>query len=272
MTKGQTRVAACLLAAMIATPMWGDTLLLRNGNSLSGTLTSSDRNTINFQDNSGRNFHYSVNDVDSIRFGDSYNSGNYQAPQADRDRDHDRNSGRGFDQASMERVVLPPGTEISLRTNERIDSRDVVEGQTFSAQIENDVLDQQGFVAIPRGSDAALITRRLEGNGDITLDVQSVTVQGRRYRVSTEDQELENRKEGVGANGRTGKYVGGGAVLGAIIGAIAGGGKGAGIGAIAGGGAGAAAQIVTRGKEVHVPAESVIRFRLDMPLHLHLWS
>ncbi len=66
--------------------------------------------------------------------------------------------------------------------------------------------------------------------------------------------------------------MGGGAILGAIIGGIAGGGKGAAIGAVAGGGAGAGAQIMTRGKEVHVPAETVLRFRLDRPLRLHLWS
>jgi hypothetical protein len=172
----------------------------------------------------------------------------------------------------MERVVLPAGTEIAVRTDQRIDSRDVVEGQTFPAEIAEDVRDTDGSVAIPRGSDASLITRRLEGNGDITLDVQSIMVEGRRYRVSTEDQELQNRRDGVGANKRTGEYVGGGAALGAIIGAIAGGGKGAAIGAVAGAGAGAGTQIITRGKEVHVPAESVIRFRLDRPLRLHLWN
>ncbi len=147
----------------------------------------------------------------------------------------------------MERVVLPVGTEVAVRTNERIDSRDVVEGQTFSAQIEEDIRDTDGSVAIPRGSDVRLVTRRVEVNGDITLDVDSITVAGRRYRVSTSDEELQNRKPGVGGNARTGKYVGGGAVL-------------------------AATQIITRGKEVHVPAESVIRFRLDSPLRLRLWS
>jgi hypothetical protein len=164
------------------------------------------------------------------------------------------------------------GTEVAVRTNERIDSRDVVEGQTFSAQIEEDVRDTDGSVAIPRGSDVRLVTRRVESNGDITLDVDSITVAGRRYRVSTADEELQNRRDGVGGNARTGQFVGGGAVLGAIIGAIAGGGKGAAIGAASGAGAGAAAQIITRGKEVHVPAESVIRFRLDSPLRLRLWS
>jgi len=161
---------------------------------------------------------------------------------------------------------------VSVRTNERIDSRDVVEGQTFSAQIEEDIRDTDGSVAIPRGSDVWLVTRRVEVNGDITLDVDSISVSGRRYRVSTSDEELQSRKDGVGGNARTGRYVGGGAVLGAIIGAIAGGGKGAAIGAASGAGAGAAAQIITRGREVHVPAESVIRFRLDRPLRLRLWS
>jgi hypothetical protein len=98
-----------------------------------------------------------------------------------------------------------------------------------------------------------------------------VTVEGRRYRVSTVDKELESGS-GIGANKRTGEYVGGGAVLGAIIGAIAGGGKGAAIGAVAGGGGGAVAQVITRGKEVHVPAETELRFRLDRPLRLRLWS
>ena len=186
--------------------------------------------------------------------------------------DNRNQDSRGYDQARMERVVLPVGTEVAVRTNERINSRDVVEGQTFAAQIEGDIRDTDDSVAISGGSEVRLVTRRVEGNGDITLDVDSITVVGRRYRVSTANEELQNRRDGVGGNARTGQFVGGGAVLGAIIGAIAGGGKGAAIGAASGAGAGAATQIITRGKEVHVPAESVIRFRLDSPLRLHLWS
>ena len=62
--------------------------------------------------------------------------------------------------------------------------------------------------------------------------------------------------------------VGGGAVLGTIIGAIAGGGKGAAIGAVVGGAAGAGGEILTKGKEVRVPSESVLNFRLDQDLRL----
>ena len=62
--------------------------------------------------------------------------------------------------------------------------------------------------------------------------------------------------------------VGGGAVLGTLIGAIAGHGKGAAIGAVAGAAAGAGTEILTRGKAVHVPAETTLRFKLDQPLRL----
>jgi len=119
-------------------------------------------------------------------------------------RPYGNQDNRGYDRPRMERVVLPVGTEIALITNQRIDSRDVVEGQTFSAQIAEDIRDTDGSIAIPRGSEASLITRRLEGNGDITLDVESIAVGGRRYRVSTSDQELESRRDGVGGNKRTG--------------------------------------------------------------------
>ncbi len=210
----------------------------------------------------GHGAQVTVNENDYLKLptGEAY------ADQRDDRDDHD------YDQARVERVVLRPGTELALRTDERIDSHEVVEGQTFRAEVAEDVRDDDGYVAIPRGSDARLITRRLEGNGDITLDIQSIWVGGKRYRVSTEGTELENHRDGIGANQRTGEFVGGGAAIGAIIGAIAGGGRGAAIGAVAGAGAGAGTEIVTQGREVHVPAESVIRFRLDHSLRLHLWQ
>jgi hypothetical protein len=62
--------------------------------------------------------------------------------------------------------------------------------------------------------------------------------------------------------------VGGGALLGTVVGAIAGGGKGAAIGALVGGGGGAAAQVITKGNKISVPAESLLTFKLDQPLQL----
>jgi len=274
--KTRSALVAFLLAAAIAMPAWSDTLILRNGTSFSGTLTGANPNNITFRDRRGSMHRYSVRDVQSVQFGDDFRDDHRDDRRDDHDNRNDQSyrnqDNGGYDQARMERVVLPRGTEVALLTNQRIDARDVVEGQTFSAQVAEDIRDTDGSIAIPRGSDARLVTRRLEENGDITLDVDSISVGGRRYRVSTQDQELESRGDGIGGNKRTGQYVGGGAVFGAIIGAIAGGGKGAAIGAAAGAGAGAGAQIITRGREVRVPAETVLRFRLDHPLKLHLWS
>jgi hypothetical protein len=275
----RTALIAGLLAGALAIPAWSDTLMLRDGGSLKGVLTGADGRTITFQDGAGRTYRYSVDEVQAVEFGDAqYNSNDNQpqnAPPDNSDYGPPPNSGPNnsrYDQAVMERVVIPPGTDVAVRTNERIDSKEVVQGQTFSAQTEEDIRGADGSVAIPRGSDVELITRPVQNNGDITLDVLSITVQGRRYRVSTADEQLDNSRDSVGANKRTGQFVGGGAIFGAIIGAVAGGGKGAAIGAVSGAGAGAAAQIITRGREIHVPAESVIRFQLDKPLRLHLWS
>ena len=272
----RSALLACTLTAAMAVPTWSDTLILRSGVTYSGTLTGVNGNWIVFRDRGGIDRHYMVRDVESVQFGDAPNQSrvedrNDRGNNVDQGRGN-RDTDRGYGQDRMERVVLPAGTELAILTNERIDSRDVVEGQTFSAQVNEDVRNSDGSIAIPRGSDASLITRRVEGNGDLTLDVQSIVVGGRRYRVNTADQELENHRDSVGANKRTGQFMGGGAVLGAVIGAIAGGGRGAAIGAVAGAGAGAGAEIITQGKEVRVPAETVLRFRLDRPLSLRLWS
>ncbi len=174
------------------------------------------------------------------------------------------------------RVVLPTGTEIAIRTNETIDSRNARVRQTFNAQVAQDVLGSSGEVLIPKGSDASLILRELSSGGktgspELALDLDSMTVQGRRYTVSTTD--LEKRgNQGIGKNRRTAEMVGGGAALGTLLGAIAGGGKGAAIGAVAGAAAGGTAQVLTKGKEVKVPAETVLKFKLDQPLDLRSTS
>jgi hypothetical protein len=166
---------------------------------------------------------------------------------------------------------LPAGSEVSLRTNETIDSATVAEGQTFDAQVTRDAKDVNGDVVIPRGSRARIVIKsaskggRITGASDLVLGVQSVTLAGKQYTIDTSDVSQKGQS-GVGANKRTATYTGGGAALGAIIGAIAGGGKGAAIGAGAGAGAGALAQVLTKGKAIKVPAESVLTFRLDKPL------
>ncbi|HLH06271.1 MAG TPA: hypothetical protein VKW78_03450, partial [Terriglobales bacterium] len=144
-------------------------------------------------------------------------------------------------------------------------------GHIYPGAVTTDVLDRNGKVAIPRGSRAELAVVST-GNKDMTLDLRSVTVNGHRYNIAAEGTSAigSSRTGGLGANKRTGEYVGGGALAGTLIGAIAGGGKGAAIGALAGGAAGAGTQVLTRGHELNVPAETELNFRLNQNLTLRL--
>ena len=170
-----------------------------------------------------------------------------------------------FRRAPRDRIDA--GTNITVRTTETIEA-DESNGAVYRAVVEQNVNDQSGRVAIPRGSQADLMVRSLSDQ-EMALDLSAVTVNGQRYTLTTDTSNLAaERKEGIGTNKRTAKYVGGGALLGAIVGAIAGGGKGAAIGAGAGAAAGAGAQVLTRGRSVQVPAESVLTFRLAQPLEM----
>ena len=165
---------------------------------------------------------------------------------------------------------VPAGTEIVVRTNDTIDTKHPSDSRIYTAVVDRDVRDRSGRVVVPRGANAELIARD-SGDNEVVLDLEAVEVNGQRYSVDSDSQVItgdESRKEGIGKNERTGKYVGGGAVIGSIIGAIAGGGKGAAIGAATGAGAGAATQTITRGSSVRLPSESLLTFRLDRPLRV----
>jgi hypothetical protein len=169
--------------------------------------------------------------------------------------------------------IVPAGAQIAVRNEETIDSGKAVEGQTFEAEVTRDVKDADGAVVIPRGSNARIVIRsasrggRFKGAADLVLDLDSVAIDGREYKLDTTNI-AERGHDGVGVNKRTGKFAGGGAAIGAIIGAIAGGGKGAAIGAGAGAGAGVVTQLVTKGGSIKVPVESVLTFKLDSPLRV----
>jgi hypothetical protein len=170
-------------------------------------------------------------------------------------------------------LVVPAGAELPVRTEETIDSAVAREGQTYAAEIAADVRDRDGAVVLPRGANAKIVIRSASGGGkfhgaaDLVMDLDSVSVGGRQYRLDTVDL-AEKGHDNVGINKRTGKIVGGGAAIGAIIGAIAGGGHGAAMGAGAGAGAGAVGEVLTKGGSIKVPAETVLRFRLERALRV----
>jgi len=161
---------------------------------------------------------------------------------------------------------VAPGTEIAVRTNEPIEIQTWDRGRIYRGQLARDVRATDGDIALPRGAEVELTVRQVSGH-DMVLDLEAIYVNGRRFVVEASSQDFNTRdRQGVGENQRTAKYVGGGAIIGSIIGAIAGGGKGAAIGAAAGAASGAGAQTVTRGREIRIPAESLLTFRLERPL------
>ena len=167
--------------------------------------------------------------------------------------------------AVAQRRTIPGDTEIRVRTDTAIPANPAV-GTTYSASVSEDVPDGQGGIAIPRGSRARLITQSAPDGRDTVLDLRSVTVSGTRYNLQAAGtQGTSSSGSGLGTNQRTAKYVGGGAAIGAVLGAILGGGKGAAIGAIVGGAGGAGAQVVT-GRKKGLPAETQLTYRTAQPL------
>src|SRR5687767_4345506 len=173
--------------------------------------------------------------------------------------------------AQVARTTIEADTTLLVRTTEAIDVK-TADGLVFTGTIEENVLDRNGDVAIPEGSTVELLARK---DGDeMTLDLDSVTVGGERYAVLADSNtvgtsgRVEAGASTIGANRETATYVGGGALLGSIIGAVTGGAKGAAIGAAVGAAAGAGTQIVTKGKSVYLPAESLVTFRLARRLNV----
>jgi hypothetical protein len=175
--------------------------------------------------------------------------------------------------ATTEPGVIPAGTTFAIRTNEQITSEQ--SGKTYSAQVEQDIMDQSGRLLVPKGSPAQLVVVETSSGGVTTptmeLAIRSVSVNGRSYPIATGSVQQEG-EQGLGANRRTAEMVGGGALLGTLLGAAVGGGKGAAVGAAVGAAGGATAQVLTRGKQVNVPAETVLTFRLDQPWRLQGFS
>ena len=150
-----------------------------------------------------------------------------------------------------------------------VDSETNRVGQTFAASMDEPVM-LNGETVIPRGADVVVKlvdskeSGKLTGRAELTLDLMSVRVDGHMVDINTQSVSRESDSRGQ----RTAKVAGGTAAVGAIIGAIAGGGKGAVIGAGAGGAAGAGAEEVTKGQRVKVPSETRLTFVLDTAVRI----
>jgi hypothetical protein len=164
-------------------------------------------------------------------------------------------------------VTIPTGTLLNVRTSEPLDSRKAQVGTFFQATVANDVY-QGNVLAIPRG---AVLTGQVTGvkkPGDLAgkpglqMQITSLNLSGQAYPLTTDAW----TGEGPGKGGYSTANTAGGASLGAVIGAIAGGGPGAAIGAVAGGVTGLAASAATKGPQVVIPPEALLSFHLAAPV------
>ncbi|MDD5542619.1 MAG: hypothetical protein PHX83_05545 [Acidobacteriia bacterium] len=180
--------------------------------------------------------------------------------------DNDRN-GSGRDLEPME---IPEGTSISVRLLETLSSKTSRVGDQFSASIEEPIL-VDGKEIVPRGAMAygvvtsAKESGRIKGRSYISLRLRSIDLKNGN-RLETETNSVS--RLGASNKARNWALLGGGAGIGAGIGALAGGGKGVAIGGPVGFGAGLATKALIRGHEVTIPSETLLRFRLEEPTRL----
>jgi len=166
-------------------------------------------------------------------------------------------------------IVVPAGTSLTVRLNQAISAKTAHEGDHFEATTSAPVVIA-GKPAIPAGSRAyGVVTQaksagKVKGEGVLAVSLNRLTVHGVAYPIEAEP--LSQTQKGKGS--RTAKITGGSAAGGALIGGIAGGGKGAAIGALVGGGAGMAGSAMTGNKELELPAEAALTFRLAQPITL----
>jgi len=168
--------------------------------------------------------------------------------------------------AQFGEITIPAGQSLLVRMIDGVDSSKNQVGDVFHASLETDLYIQNSLVA-RKGTDVygrlaeVKEAGHLSGSAELQLELIRVVIDGHDYPLVSSDYSLK----GQGRGSDTAKKVGGGAVFGAIIGAIAGGGKGAAIGAGVGSAAGAGVQVFTRGKQVKVPSETLLEFRLEQP-------
>jgi hypothetical protein len=166
-------------------------------------------------------------------------------------------------------VTIPSGTTLTVRMIDPVDSSVNQVGETFRASLDEPLV-VAGRTIASRGANVTtkLVSveeaGRISGRSELALVLYDVTINGRKYEITTE----EVSQQGASRGQQSATRIGGLTVLGAVIGAIAGGGKGAAQGAAAGAGAGTAVQVLTHGDNVQIPAESRLDFTLARPLDL----
>jgi hypothetical protein len=179
-------------------------------------------------------------------------------------------SGAPSQTAATQPAPAPPqihvaaGTTLVIRIDQRLSAKGSRPGEKFTGEFAEPLNDDTGNAIIPKGArvtgrvDEAKKRGHFKGAATLELRLTSLTLNGQEYPLETRD--LRERKKGKGK--RTAAMIGGGSGLGMLIGGVASGGTGLIIGGLAGAGAGTAGAGLTGNRDLVIPAESVVRFKL----------
>jgi hypothetical protein len=161
-------------------------------------------------------------------------------------------------------VNIAAGTNLTIRINQRISVKTSHAGDRFDGEVVEPVIGDNDRVVIPRGSPVTGVVvashRRghFKGSSILELRLTYLTLNGTRYALDTRD--LTQTKKGKGK--RSAAFIGGGAGLGMLVGGVASGGVGLLVGGLVGAGGGTALGGLTGNRDIEIPAESIVRFKL----------
>jgi hypothetical protein len=237
--------AICILGLASALSAVADTLRLTNGQVIYGQFVTRTPQGVQFTGQDGITQAYPPVQVASLTFGPVPPP----PPQ------------------STQMVTLPAGTVILAQTTEDLDTEYTQTGQVFSATLSTNLADNYGNVVAHMGAPVygqVLLSNsagRATGRSKLNLQLTQLVVRGNPYPIVTNTYDTE----GKSSSHRSAFRLFGGAGLGAAIGAIAGNaGMGAAIGAVAGG----VGSVVQKGKQIQIPAETILQFTLQQPVTL----
>jgi len=169
-------------------------------------------------------------------------------------------------------VSIPAGTTLTIRIDQHISVKTSHAGDMFTGEVVDPVLASDNSVLLPKGASVGGVVdvshRRghFKGSSLLELRLTSLTLNGTQYPLATRD--LARGKKGKGR--RSTALIAGGSGLGMLVGGVATGGVGLVVGGLVGGGAGTAAAGLTGNRDIEIPAESIVRFKLADDLVLQM--
>lgn len=250
------------LGTAFASTASADTLELRDGTVVHGTFVGGTQFNIRFDVN-GQVKYYSTKDILTLSFDTNAAPPPAATPPVAAPAPS-QTPATPPPAAATGAPTVPAGTVLNVRMIDSVDSATNQVGDQFHASLENDLV-VNNLVIAPKGSDVygklenVQSAGSIKGQSQLQLVLTGIRVNGTIIPITSGDYDIAGKSRGK----QSAERIGGIAALGAVIGAIAGGGKGAAVGAAAGAGTGTAVQVLTKGQQVKVPSETVLDFTLQ---------